>query len=140
MTKYAGTGIDLQMDDGQGTKTSIGQLRDVTGPSLGKNTEDVTTHGSSGNWREIVSTIKTQGEVTFTIVYDPTDSTHDASDGLLSVLDSNESREFDLIFPDDSNTTWTFTAEVTGFEPSGPVDGAFTADITLEPTGQPTLA
>lgn len=139
----AGIGVQLQIGDGADpvSYTNIAEVKDVSGPSLSQDTEDVTSHGSPGNWEEHIPTILRSGEVTFTINYVPTDSTHDSTDGLLSDLEAQTAaRKFRVIWPDQPGTQWDFTAIVTNFEPSGPVDGAFEAEVTLKLTGQPTLA
>ena len=35
--------------------------------------------------------------------------------------------------------SWLFSAHVTGFEPSAPVDGALTASVSLKITGKPII-
>jgi predicted secreted protein len=119
--------------------TSIAYVQNISGPGLSADTEDVTTHDSTGAWEEHVVTILRSGEVSLDLEYDPAAATHkNASGGLLYDLASRASQTFSLVFPD--ATTWTFTAFVTGFEPSAPHNGALTASVKLKLTGQPTLA
>ena len=49
-------------------------------------------------------------------------------------------RNFQLIFSDTGATTWAFAALVTGFKPSAAVEDELLAEVTLQVTGQPTLA
>lgn len=119
--------------------TAIAYVTNISGPGLGADTEDVTTHDSTGAWEEHVVTILRSGEVSLDLQYDPTAATHkNASGGLLYDLASRASQTYSIIFPD--ATAWSFTAFVTGFEPSAPHDGALTASVKLKLTGQPTLA
>jgi len=127
-------GIHLEMDG-----TEIAEVKDISGPGLNLNTTDVTAHDGSG-WREFVATILDAGEITFDINYVPTDGTHDATSGLLSVMEAQTLESFELIFPDAGTTTWSFSGYVTGFEPGAPVDGALTASVTIRISGDPTLA
>lgn len=120
------------------TLAAVAQISNISGPALAADTEDVTTHDSPGAWEESVVTILRTGEVTLEIVYDPGEETHDASTGLLSMLDARTPAGFSIEFPDE--TEWAFAAFVTGFEPSAPVDGALTASVTLKVTGAPILA
>lgn len=134
MTKYAAYGTLFKRGS-----TDIAQITSISGPSLAADTEDVTTHDSPGAWEEHVVTILRSGDVTLDLQYDPAAATHRyASGGLLHDLASRAAQTYSLVFP--STTTWTFSAFVTGFEPSAPVDGALTASVTLKVTGQPTLA
>jgi predicted secreted protein len=140
MAKQSAFGTELHMGDGAGTEvfTEIAHVTKMGGPGLGVDTEDVTTHDSTSAWEEVVATILRTGEMTLDIIYDPNDGTHDATDGLVSKLDSKTKANFELIFPD--ATEWSFSAYVTGFEPDEPHDGALTASVSLKITGQPTLA
>jgi len=120
--------------------TTISEVRDISGPSLGLDTEEVTSHDSPGGWEEFVSTILRSGEVTFDINYEPTETTHDAGTGLIADMTARTLRNFQLVWTDPVSTTWSFAAYVTGFEPSAPVAGALSASCTLKITGEPTLA
>ena len=136
MTKWAAFGIELKKGG-----TAYAQVTNLSGPGLSLDTEDVTSHDSSGAWEEVVATILRSGEITMDIAYDPAGATHKyAAGGLLYDLVARTAIEFTLVFPNHAtHTTWTFTAFVTGFEPSAPVDGALTASVTFKLTGAPTL-
>lgn len=120
--------------------TTIAEVLDIGGPSLGLDTEEITNHDSTGGWEEVIGTILRSGEVTFEINYDPAGATHDASTGLIADMVARTLRNFQLVFPDSGTTTWSFAAYVTGFEPGAPVAGKLSASVTLKPSGQPTLA
>ena len=135
-------GTYLQIGDG-GTPeafTTISEVRDISGPSLAVDTEEVTNHDSAGGWEEYVATIKRSGEVTFDINYEPTETTHDAGTGLIADMEALTFRNWQLVFTDPVATTWSFAAYVTGFEPSAPVAGALSASVTMKLSGEPTLA
>lgn len=132
MTKYSAYGTALK----RGT-VEIAQVTSISGPGISLDTVDVTEHDGSG-WEEVVPTILRSGEVTLEIAYDPADTTHkNASGGLLYDLVQRASSVYTLTFP--SSHSWSFSAYVTGFEPSAPVDGALTASVTLKITGAVTL-
>lgn len=134
MTKYAAFGTLFK----RGAAT-IAQVKNISGPGLKLDTEDVTTHDSTGGWEEVVGTILRSGEVKLELVYDPQAATHKyAANGLLSDLSLRTATTYSLVFPD--TTTWTFSGLVTGFEPEAAHDGALKASVTIKVTGQPTLA
>lgn len=136
MAKYAGYGTLLKR-----AGTTIAQVTNISGPGLTADTEDVTSMDSTGAWEEHVVTLLRSGEVTADLVYDPAAATHKyASGGLLYDLVSRTAQTYSIVFSDTGGTTWSFSAFVTGFEPSAPVDGALTASVTLKITGAPTLA
>lgn len=120
--------------------TTIAQVRNIGGPGLSLDVEDVTTHDSTGAWEEVVATILRSGEVSLDIVWDPATATHGWGVGLLAVMPRRATRNFQVIFPDAASTTWSFAAEVVSFEPDAPHDGALTASVTLKLSGEVTLA
>jgi predicted secreted protein len=138
MAKLSSYGTEIYRGT-SGAGTLIAQVQNISGPGLSLDTEDVTSHDSTGGWAEFIGTILQPGEVSFDINYAPTAYTHDATTGLIADLVGREVRNFKLIFPDTGTTEWLFSALVTGFEPSEPVAGALSASVTMTLTGQPTL-
>lgn len=138
---HAAIGTKLKIGDGGSPEsfTTIAEVVDISGPALSVDTADATHHSSSGDYEEVVPTVIRSGEVSFDINYLPTDSTHDATDGLLNDLENKTLRNFELIFTDGSNTKWSFSAYVTGFEESAPHDDKLDASVTLKVSGQPTI-
>lgn len=135
-------GTLLQIGDGATAEsfTTIAEVVNISGPALSTDTIDMTHHSSPGNWEESLASTLRSGEVTFDINYIPAHATHDASTGLLADFLNRVVRNFKLVFPDAGNTTWSFAAVVTGFEPAAPHDDKLSASVTLKVSGQPTLA
>lgn len=134
MAKYAAYGTLLKRG-----ATTIAAVTNISGPGLSLDTEDVTSHDSTGAWEEVVATILRSGDISVDIVYDPAAATHkNAAGGLLADLVSRTAQTYSITFT--GPVVWEFSAFVTGFEPSAPVDGALTASVSMKPTGQPTIA
>ena len=143
-------GTLLKRGDGGGPEvfTTVAEITNISGPSLGIDTIDVTSHESVGGWREFITGIADGGEITIDINYIPDNSAHDAVTGLLKDFEDQIAgtltggRNYQLVFPDTANTTWTFTAWITAFEPVADASGSekLGASVTLKITGQPTLA
>ena len=117
--------------------TTVAQVNDISGPGMTADTEDVTTHDQATAWEENVITILRSGEITAGLQYDPNAATHGNTSGMLQKLSGRLPAQFRVVFPGPYN--WTFDGHSTGFEPSAPVDGALTADVTIKITGAPTL-
>lgn len=119
------------------TFTTIGEVKDISGPSTTLNTEDVTSH-DSGGWTEFIGTTKDGGEVTFDINY----FSAATQDQLETDLANATRRNFQLERPLSGGLkdTRSFAAYVTAFEPSSPVSGVLTASVTLRTTGQVSKA
>lgn len=139
-------GILLKMGDGGSpteTFTTIAEVLDISGPSLSLETIEVTSHSSQEGWKEYIAGVLDGGEVSFELNFVPTEDTHDATLGLLSLLKTRAKRSFKVVFPDavleESRTTWSFSAYVTAFETSAPVADKLGASVTLKIAGKPTL-
>jgi predicted secreted protein len=138
----AGYGVLLKIGDGGGSETftTIAEVKDIEGPELELEAKEVTSHDSPAGWREYIGTLLSGGEVSFDVNFIPTNATHSYSAGLIKDLVNRTKRNFKLVFPDGGSTTWTFAALVVGVKPSGPVEDELSAEVTLQVTGQPTLA
>jgi len=134
-------GTLLKIGDGQPSEvfTTIAEVTEISGPSLEQESLEVTSHDSSGGFREFVGGLIDGGEITLTINYVPTEATHNATTGLIADLKNMIVRNFQLVFPDSGSTTWNLSALVQSFEPTEPVDDKLGADVTLKVTGEPTL-
>lgn len=139
MAKYDAYGTQLFRGT-SGGGTAYAQIVSLTGPGLSADTIDVTTHASTNAWEEVVVGILRSGDMSMDIVYDPVNATHkNAANGLLADFLARASTTFTIVFPDSGTTEWTFSAFVTGFEPSMPHDDALTAAVTFKLTGDITL-
>jgi hypothetical protein len=121
----------------------IAEVTEISGPAFEAEELDYTHLRSPGFWREIGGGLKNGGDVTLTVNFNPADPTHNAATGLLSAFAGSTqppTDTYELVFPDDDTTTWTFPAFVKGYEPSIPFEDKLSADITLRVAGAPTLA
>ncbi len=102
MTKYAAYGVSLKKG-----AVAYAYVTNISGPGLSLDTEDVTTHDSTGAWEEVVGTILRSGEISMDIVYDPAHATHkNAANGLIADLIARTLiTTFHLTFSD-ATTIW----------------------------------
>lgn len=126
-----GFGVVLQRNISS-TWTTIAQLTDVNGPTRTKGVWDATTKDSSARWRDFLSGLRDGGEVTVSILYDPSSTTHLQ---LIADFAADVSASYRVAYADGSTYGDSFAAIVTGFQPTGPMDGLLSADVTLKVTG-----
>ena len=117
--------------------TTVGEVKDITGPGLDRATFDVTTHDSPNDYDEFMIGVKSSGEVAFAINWNPSLATHDASVGLKKAFDDGTLKHWQLF--NTANDHLDFSAYVTGFAPKFPVSGVVEADIKLKVTGDVVL-
>jgi predicted secreted protein len=133
-------GTLLKVGDGQEVETfaSIGEVVNIDPPELINEAVEATNHGSGG-WKEFVSGgLKELTEFTTTVNF-----VDAAVTALYNDLVAGTEKNYQIVFPDDGSTTWTFAALVVGIKPMS-VDAAspeaLQAEIKFRPTGANVLA
>jgi predicted secreted protein len=137
MAGIDGFGTLLKRGDG-GTPqvyTAIANPTSITPPGLDRDTYDTTTHGTPNRYRTFIGGLVDGGETSADINYEPAEH-----DSLMDDFEDAQPRSWQIVFPDDLGTTWTFDAILTGFEPDAPHDDLLTATITLKVSGKPVLS
>ena len=134
---HIGYGIELKIGDGASSETfaALAELLDVSGPNLSMDTVETTHAGSTDEYKTFIAGLKDAGEVTCDVAFEPSHATQDESTGLVKKWNDRTLTNFQLAFPDSGSTTWTFSAYVTGFQPSEPIQDRATASVTLKITG-----
>lgn len=143
-TKYNVHGAQLQISDGASNFTTVASLESITLPSETRGSEDVPTHDDPAGSvaTKLVDALRTIGTMTFTIVEDLSDPTHDDSTGLYSLLGAAAPTEFRVILPDAAGTQIDFTGYVTGRTPQAmPANrGAARVDYEITPIAAPVIS
>ncbi len=129
----SGFGTLLKVDDGADNYTTLAEVKDMTGPSLAHDTEEVTHHQSPGRQKEKIATLIDLGEITFLMNYIMQHPTQSASAGLLKDLLEHTLRNIKIVFPDVGSTEWILPSFITGWEPTMPVGSPFECSVTLTP-------
>ncbi|RMD51892.1 outer capsid protein Hoc [Candidatus Parcubacteria bacterium] len=138
VTPASAFGTTLAIGDGATPTeafTTIPGVRNLTGPSYSSETIDVTHHASSGNYRQMLPTFLSAGEVSFDLLYDSADATHGQ---LFTDFEARTLRNFELTFTDTGAEKHSFAAYITGMELAAPIDDAVTMSVTLTISGQVT--
>lgn len=140
MSKYAAYGTKLLYDPA-GTPVTIGQIKDLSGPGRTMEALDATCHDSASGMREFVPGLVDGGEVTLEVEFDPA-TAQSAPTGALGLLESLSDDRSAVptwqveYHPQGGTATYRrFSAIVTNFNPSTPVEGTITASVTLKVSG-----
>ena len=112
-----GFGTIIYRQDGS-TWTSVGEVRDVSGPALSAVIEDATNMESPNGWAERVAVgVKEAGEVTFAMNLVADNSLQTA---LRSDLNAGTARSWRIVFPGGGRRI-SFTGFVSNLGPAMPV-------------------
>jgi hypothetical protein len=115
--------------------TTVAEVKDITLPDLGNEREDVTVQTTTGRHRVYKTMLQKDATVEFEVNFVPGDATHDSTTGLVALANSGDEANYQVVMPDEDQTTWTFAAVVDTFQPSGPVAGILTASVVLAVSG-----
>jgi len=118
--------------------TTIAEARNITGPNITLGTAEATHHTSTGAFKEYIATVLDGGEISFEINFLPVDATQSFAAGLGADMLARTFQAFSLVLTDTGAMTVTFSAYVTGFQLTAPLDGKLTANVTLKISGPVT--
>ncbi|MFM9649955.1 phage tail tube protein [Streptomyces galilaeus] len=113
--------------------TAIGNVTNVSGPEIERETYDVTAHDSLDGWREFIGGLKDGGEVSIEVNYDPR-----KHDDLVADFEDAVPRDYKLTFPEGLGE-WALKLILTGFSQEAPVDDKLAAEMTFKVSGKPVI-
>ncbi|ULQ45872.1 phage tail tube protein [Flagellatimonas centrodinii] len=115
----------------------IARVTEINPPSLSRETSDVTHLKSTDRYKEFIGAMRDAGEVSFTLIYNPANTTHQS---LMTDYEANAAVDYRITFSDDDTWQWSFKGFVTGLETPITMEDKVTQSITIKITGKPTLA
>lgn len=132
MSKYHSKGTALKL----GTY-SIGELSEISGVQLSRETIDVTTLNSTDGFREFISGMADGGEVSFSGNYDPKDA---GQAQVLNALTTGNAASWSIVFPTSLSASWAFDGILTGYNVTAPVGDKLGFEGSIKVTGKPVLS
>lgn len=142
MAALASATTVVNVGDGEDPEvfTKIAGVNEINGVNLERLFEDSTSFDSLG-WEEVIPTLKKMGNPKLKVNFNPGESTHNYTTGLTKAWDDGELKNYQIVFPDPAQTTWTVPAYVKNvgelkMSAKGKLEGGF----ELQPSGKPTLA
>jgi len=109
----------------------IAEINSITGPNMSRDTIDVTSLDSVGGYREIIPGFRDPGAVVLNMNF-----TRDTYDLMKSDFESDDLQNYEIILPDEEETTLEFEGLVTELPLAIPIDDKVTSDVTIKISGQ----
>lgn len=133
-------GSELKIgDDGTAeTFTKVAEIQDIDGPSMTKDTIEVTSQDSANGWREFIPGMRDGGEVGITANWIPASATQDGSVGVLSKFLDDDLHNWQIVTAGDGSSgsmDIEFAAIVTDFNISLPMEEQAQVEFTLKISG-----
>lgn len=116
------------------TTGEIAQLTGITGPGVDFGEADTTTMDSSSNYRTSVPSLGNSGDVTLSMLYDPTAASHKI---LAEAAVNRTVKVFTVYHGSSTGDTDVFSAWVKSIGREIPMDNMITSDVTIHVTGKP---
>ena len=111
------------------------EINSITGPSMSRDTIDVTSLDSSGGYREFITGFRNPGTVTLSMNF-----TRTTYEQMLDDFESSTAQNYQIDLPDDESTSLDFIGLVTELPLTIPADDKITADVTIQISGEVALS
>jgi len=110
---------------------AVAEINSITGPSMSRDTIDVTSLDSTGGYREFITGFRNAGTVVLAMNF-----TRETYEQMLSDFEDNTIQNYQIVLPDEENTGLDFEGLVSELPLTIPADDKVTADVTIQVTGK----
>jgi len=133
-TSKATSGIKTlfrRWDSASGQYENIAEINSIEGPTMSRETIDVTTLGTTDGYRKFIGALRDPGDVSLGMNF-----RRDTYDKMKADFESDQPGVYEIVLPDEEMTSLEFEALVTELPVSITVDDKITSDVTLKITGK----
>lgn len=116
---------------------AVGGLSSIGGVEVSSETTDVTALDNVSGYKEYLGGFKDGGEVPLEGFLDGEDKGQEA---MYAAFESQDEKEFSIVFPEKIGKTWSFKGIVTKFATNAAVGDAVKFSASVKVSGKPTLA
>jgi predicted secreted protein len=126
----SGVGTKFRRWDGANWD-NIAEINSISGPTMSRDTIDVTSLDTTGGYREFITGFRNPGTITLAMNF--TRATYDV---MKADFESDTRQYYEIYLPDADNTSLEFEGLVTELPLNIPADDKITADVTIQVSGQ----
>jgi predicted secreted protein len=132
----AGVGAQFRRwNSGSGIWESIAEINSITGPGMSRDTIDTTALDTAGGYRTFIGGFRNPGTITMMMNF-----TRSTFDTMKADFESSSLQNYEVVLPDTDTTTIEFEGLVTELPLTISPDDKITADVTIQISGQVTVA
>lgn len=113
---------------------NIAEINSINGPTMSRETIDVTSLDSTGGYREFIAGFRDAGTVTLNMNF-----TRAGYDQMKDDFESDTLQNYEIVLPDAENTSVEFEGLVTELPLTISPDDKITVDVTIKISGEPTV-
>jgi len=115
------------------TWETIAGITNIGGPSASRETHDTTALDTEGGYRTFITGFRDAGEITLSMIFNRTEY-----DIMVNDFESDDVQNYEIVLPDDDQTSLEFEGLVTGVPLTIP-DTPVTLEVTIKLTGAITI-
>lgn len=108
----------------------IAEVVSISGPSMARETIDVTSLDSTDGYREFIGSLRDGGSITLEMNF-----RRDTYDDFKTDFENDDLEDYEVIFPDDEHTSFNFQGLVTELGLETPVDDKISCTVTIKISG-----
>jgi len=131
ITPKSALGTKLKIGDGAVGPEVFNEIegcRNFSGPESSFETIDVTNHSSAGNYREVIPSFISGGEISFDVIWDSTNTFHAQ---LWTDHQARTLRNFQMVLKDAGDEELAFAAYITSIGNGANIDDAVIRPVTI---------
>src|SRR5262245_55935180 len=133
-----GSTFQIVSDSSPDLYVELAEIKSITPPSVDVDTVEVTHMQSPNRFREYISGLQDGGEASFEMNFIPGSTSDDRIFELLNLgVGVSRRRACRISYP--NGVTWSFKAEVHGYEAEVPLEVACAGSVTVKVTGTITV-
>ena len=113
---------------------NIAEINSIKGPGMTRGQIEVTSLDSTGGWKEYIAGFRDGGSVSLSM-----NLTRDSLEKMMADFSSDVLQNYEIVLPDDENTTLEFEGLVMEMPLSIPTDDKVTMDVSIKVSGMPVV-
>jgi len=113
---------------------NLAEINSISGPNMSRDTIDVTSLDSIGGYREFIGGFRDGGTVQLNMNF-----IRASLDTMKTDFESDDLQNYEIVLPDDVNTSLEFTGLVTELPLEIPPDDKITMAVSIKVSGMVTL-
>jgi predicted secreted protein len=135
-------GSTFKLGDGESSETftAVAEIRDIDGPSITRDSIEVTNQDSDDGWREHIPGWRDGDTVTIQANWLPNDATQDGSTGMFSHFNDDDNHNYQIVTPTAIGITISFAGHIASFPLSLPMEEQGQVEFEIKISGPVTIA
>jgi len=110
---------------------NISEITNITGPGLARGTVEFTSMSSTDKYREFLGGFRDSGTVVIAMIF-----RRDMYDLMKDDFEDDDTKNYEIVFPDAENTSLEFEGLVTELGLTTPAEDKVTSDVTIKVSGK----